>query len=421
MISCGVNKKTPFFIAVDKGAQTVKSVLCEVLAEASGEKIGFDSTEEIWFEITEGDLDNEKPVITSLTVDKNAETVTAGEKVHVELAATDNVALDTTYASVTFESAVSLDMGKGLKFVELTYDENKQVFAGDFSVDEETYPCEWYCSDIHVYDEAGNRASRQEFDSNFDMTFPYYFYVADDNGTASVVYKQVNIYAETVDEQGNVSSGRVGTYENVERRTTLKELGFVFPETAQSYDGKVFTGWEIDNIYEPAVISKEALEAARGRDIDVVLDMGEYSWVINGTQISDDALSDIDLCVIRRAQVIPEDVVEALAGENEAEQIRLVHNGDFGFTAELVLSVGSGHAGETGVLYYYNNGETTAIDSETVQENGDLRLTFTHASDYILVLEDKEDACGIRSGSSGNNLLQKKKCLTYQKKCANLY
>ena len=75
------------------------------------------------------------------------------------------------------------------------------------------------------------------------MTFPYYFYVADDNGTASVVYKQVNIYAETVDEQGNVSSGRVGIYENVERRTTLKELGFVFPETAQSYDGKVFTGW----------------------------------------------------------------------------------------------------------------------------------------------------------------------------------
>ena len=230
-----------------------KRVLAEILSESSGEEIALDGKEDVWFEIVEAELDHEKPVITSLTLDKNTGTVTAGEKVHIELTAADNVALDTSYASVNFESAVSLDMGKGLKMVSLTYDEAKEAFVGDFVVDEETYPCEWYCSDIHVYDEAGNRASRTDFDPDFDMTFPYYFYVADENGTASVVYEQVRIYAETVDEQGNTDSGLVATYENVERRTTLKELGFQFPETAEYYDGKVFAGWEIDNIYKPTV------------------------------------------------------------------------------------------------------------------------------------------------------------------------
>lgn len=238
---------------IDQNAPLGKRVLAEIKSEASGELIACEGKENIWFEVVEGNWDHEKPVITSVVVDKNKTTVKAGEKVHVEVKATDNKALDKEVAFANFETAIKLDMGKGWKSVPLSYEEGKQAFVGDFVVDEETYPCEWYLTDIGIFDEENNRADLTAFDSEFEMQYPYYFYVANEEGIAPAIYKQVRIYAETIDENGNVNSGLYKEYQNVERRTTLNELGFLFPKTAESYEGKKFVRWEIKNIYKPVV------------------------------------------------------------------------------------------------------------------------------------------------------------------------
>lgn len=145
------------------------------------------------------------------------------------------------------------------------------------------------------------------------------------------------------------------------------------------------------NMGSKTVISKEILEAARGKDVSVTLVMEGYSWTISGKDITAANLQDIDLKVIKNTDHIPGSTVKALAGDNPCMQITLVHEGNFGFTATLTIGVGAEHAGKYGNLYYHDSaGKMVFVNAEKIDANGDVSLTFSHASDYLLVISDKE-------------------------------
>lgn len=152
---------------------------------------------------------------------------------------------------------------------------------------------------------------------------------------------------------------------------------------------------------DTTVVTKDILTAAKGKDVDVVLEMDGYSWTINGKDI--DEVKDVDLKVILDTEEIPEDKIKDLAGDKKTRQLSLVYDGDFGFSAQLKINVGKDYAKQYGNLYWYNDNKLTFVDAGQVDENGNLSLTFNHASDYVIVF-DKEahDKKAVASTQTGD-------------------
>lgn len=137
------------------------------------------------------------------------------------------------------------------------------------------------------------------------------------------------------------------------------------------------------------VVPKAVLETIKGKDINVRLNMGGYSWTINGKDVMASDLKAINLEVKFNTNAIPGKTVKELAGDNPTQQLSLTHEGDFGFKATLTMNAGAEYAGKHGNLFWYDSSHKMVfIDAGVIQENGDVSLTFSHASDYVLVMAD---------------------------------
>lgn len=140
---------------------------------------------------------------------------------------------------------------------------------------------------------------------------------------------------------------------------------------------------------DATVAPKDVLEAAKGKDVDIVLDMNGYKWTINGNNIQADNLKDINLAVDTDSDAIPDDVISELAGNNPVKQISLAYSGDFGFKASLTYNIGSEYAGKYGNLYYYDStGRMIFQNAGAIDADGNISLNFSHASEYAVVIAD---------------------------------
>lgn len=136
-------------------------------------------------------------------------------------------------------------------------------------------------------------------------------------------------------------------------------------------------------------LPQDILSDIAGKDIDLVLDMGDgITWTINGKDVTDP--KDIDLGVEVDVSGIPVEVINNVTGEISTVQISLKHNGEFGFTATLTIDLGSKNDGYYANLYYYNpeTNQLEFVDYGKI-EGGKADLVFTHASDWAIVI-DKE-------------------------------
>ncbi len=134
------------------------------------------------------------------------------------------------------------------------------------------------------------------------------------------------------------------------------------------------------------------LDAIKGKNVDVVLDMGDgIAWTINGNSVISDSVADIDLGVNKNSDMIPVDIINTVTGERSSIQISLVHNGEFGFTATLSIGLEAKNAGYYANLFYYNvdAGKLEFMNAAKIDEEGNASLTFSHASDYSIVIADK--------------------------------
>ena len=87
---------------------------------------------------------------------------------------------------------------------------------------------------------------------------------------------------------------------------------------------------------------------------------------------------------------IPVDIINQITGEKETVEVNLSYSGNFGFTAVLTANLGSDNAGYYANLYYYNpaSGKLEYICADMIDADGTTQLTFTHASDYIVIIDD---------------------------------
>ena len=142
-------------------------------------------------------------------------------------------------------------------------------------------------------------------------------------------------------------------------------------------------------------------EAIQGMDIDLVIELDNgFTWTINGESVTEPM--NIDLKV-RTSSDIPIKVIKKLTDEYTYTTINLAHNGEFGFTAILTVSLGGGFKGLYANLYWYNDGTTEFICADKIDSKGRAELTFTHASEYIIVIDEENHGKRFEENDNADN------------------
>ena len=121
--------------------------------------------------------------------------------------------------------------------------------------------------------------------------------------------------------------------------------------------------------------------------MDVVFDMGKYSWTINGNDINTDNLKDINLNVNNDLDkdwydYLYDNIKKEVVGNNSYQYFAIAHDGDFGFKATLSLTVPKDRVGKQANLYLcqLNNDGVPLIGSNSVSADGKVNFSLSHAS-----------------------------------------
>lgn len=149
----------------------------------------------------------------------------------------------------------------------------------------------------------------------------------------------------------------------------------------------------------------EVWETIAGRDVTVILDMGEnVSWTVDGNDVPAGAsFGDMDFGVNLNTTGINVDVINAITGEVSSVQITLAHDGEFGFILTLTAPLGAENAGYWANLYHYDEDDET-LNYETsgeIKEDGTARLRMTHASQYAIIIDKQTHQLPFTDVASG--------------------
>lgn len=165
------------------------------------------------------------------------------------------------------------------------------------------------------------------------------------------------------------------------------------PATSEDITNAVSSTAEGDtasvNLTSNTRVDKAVLDTIAGKDITVEFKLkGGAKWVINGKNV--EKAKKVDLGVRLRSKAIPAEKVSTVAGDNRTVQFSLRHNGDLGFTGALIIPFSSAYNGKFANLYYNNTAkdELEFVGSSKISA-GQASFVFTHASDYVVVIDDE--------------------------------
>ena len=137
----------------------------------------------------------------------------------------------------------------------------------------------------------------------------------------------------------------------------------------------------------------DIFDTIRGRNVAVVFHMGDgITWTVNGKDVTAEKVKDIDLGVVFGAEAgktIPVEVINNVTGERYSINLTLAYDGEFGFKATLTVNMDKKNAGLFANLFYYNEstGGLEFICAGEIDGEGEVGLTFTHASDYTIIVD----------------------------------
>lgn len=247
-------------------------------------------------------------------------------------------------------------------------------------------------------------------DRNVSVTIP----AAKDGGTIVLTAetktepapdeKQDDKKTDTAESNGNEqSSGNNANQSTSANKTTPKQEEQAVAEVTVQEESfanvieavnKAKTGSKIRvNLLKTTKIPANVFESIKGKDMNVTFKVSDQaSWIINGKDITGNVTAPIDLGLVVGTSDIPKQKVTALADGNETIQLSLNYDGVFGFEGILRLSVGTDHSGKIANLYYYNEttGKFEYYQAVQVKEDGTVDFKFSHASDYVIVLNDTD-------------------------------
>ena len=208
----------------------------------------------------------------------------------------------------------------------------------------------------------------------------------------------------TEDHNGNQqTSGNNSSQDNSAKQTTPKQEEQAVAEVTVQEESfanvieavnKAKTGSKIRvNLLKTTKIPANVFESIKGKDMNVTFQVSDQaSWIINGKDITGNVTAPIDLGLVVGTSDIPKQKVTALADGNETIQLSLNYDGVFGFEGILRLFVGKDYSGKIANLYYYNEttGKFEYYQAVQVKEDGTVDFKFSHASDYVIVLNETD-------------------------------
>lgn len=142
-------------------------------------------------------------------------------------------------------------------------------------------------------------------------------------------------------------------------------------------------------------IPAETLEAIKGKDIDLVLDMGDgMTWTINGKDIAN--AQNVDLGMKKDTTTIPVEVTNKITGETKMLQLSFEFDGELGFTATLTIELGDDVDGLFANLMLFNP-ETKTLEfvASAKISGGKASLPFSHFSDWAIYIDSVDYAAGV--------------------------
>lgn len=208
----------------------------------------------------------------------------------------------------------------------------------------------------------------------------------------------------TEDHNGNQqTSGNNSSQVNSAVQTTSKQEEQAVAEVTVQEESfanvieavnKAKTGSKIRvNLLKTTKIPASVFESIKGKDMNVTFKVSDQaSWIINGKDITGNVTAPIDLGLVVGTSDIPKQKVTALADGNETIQLSLNYDGVFGFEGILRLFVGKDYSGKIANLYYYNEttGKFEYYQAAQVKEDGTVDFKFSHASDYVIILNETD-------------------------------
>lgn len=156
---------------------------------------------------------------------------------------------------------------------------------------------------------------------------------------------------------------------------------------------------------EDTTVKADVFEAAKEKNVtlELKLDNG-VKWEIKADTISGGA-ADVNISVELNTSNVPAESVESVAAGKTTMQISLAHEGSFGFEAAITIPVAPANNGKFANLFHFNNGAMEFVASVMVSD-GEAKLPFSHASEYVIVFDEKSMGTtdsGSESTSSGTS------------------
>ncbi len=133
------------------------------------------------------------------------------------------------------------------------------------------------------------------------------------------------------------------------------------------------------------IIPKSILECIKGHNINVVFDMGDYNWTINGNSIRE--IKDVNLEVILFDEVGLEKEIKNIVDKNPYVEFSLPYEGDFGFDAFLDIELGVEYSGKYANVFTLTfNEDAVFINSVVIDANGYASVELSGSSDYVAII-----------------------------------
>lgn len=148
------------------------------------------------------------------------------------------------------------------------------------------------------------------------------------------------------------------------------------------------------------MVPGDIFDTIKGRDVTVVFHMGDgITWTVNGQDVTA-AGKNIDFGVVfggEAGKTIPVEIINNVTGERYSVNLTLAYDGEFGFRATLTVNMDKKNAGFFANLFYYNeqSGELEFICAGEIDSQGEVGLTFTHASDYTIIVDRQSMEPGV--------------------------
>lgn len=144
---------------------------------------------------------------------------------------------------------------------------------------------------------------------------------------------------------------------------------------------------EMDNA---TIISKEILNAARDKDIDVTFNTTNANWTINGKSISSKDIEDTSIKITRESGNVKEPLLSNAVGKRTVETLAFENKKAFGFDADVKLAVNSNIKNNKAVFIQKKDSDYTYKSSSVIKDNS-FSLDINNGDDGYIVYGDNGD------------------------------